>query len=335
MLTLLQGAVCASDPDQFEALLRQDNIYLKCYAIHNIAYRHPERIKKILPLASDPEPMVRKAVYFSIGLDAGPEHLALFRRGLKDSDPEVRRYALMGLANIEAGKNLDLATGRYRDPDPRVREMLAMAAGRYRHRPLLGHMVRLLDDPSPRVARAAATAIGRIGDRRALKYLQQYQNRLEKGGESKTSRRLEEHAEAVLKIHRNFPFGFSYFPQLIKNYQERVGLDVVIFEELSYAVNIGADSPANLDNIKLSIWNLDGEETLNRIVNTVEGYWYIDMGRVYIAPGSYRSADSPLELEVAYALGRLGDKSAVKVIKSYTKHKRFGPRARKMLKELR
>ena len=325
----------ASGIDEFSGLLDQDNVYLKCYAIHNIGYRWPQAIDQLLPFLSDPDPRIRKSAYFTIGLNNRSGHLALFKRGIEDPEPEVRRYALMGLAGIDDGKQLETAKELYRDRSPRVREMLAMAVYRYRCKPLLGHMVRLLEDISPRVARAAAIAIGNIGDRRALKYLQRLMTRLEKSGPSKLSRQMNDNTRARLKIRRNFPFGFSYLPELLEKFAHRAEVRVTLSEELAYRIDIGAESSEGLDNIKLSIWNLDAEQTLNRIVDTAGGYWYIDMGRIFIAPGAYKAADTPLDIEVAYAMARLGDKSALKTIKSYLKHELFGPRAKAMLEKIR
>ena len=334
-ISCLCQAAGASEIDQFIDILNQDNVYLKCYAIHNIGYRWPKAIDRLLPFVSNADPRIRKSAYFTIGLNNGSEHLEVFKRGIKDPESEVRRYALMGLAGVDDGKHLENAKELYRDGSPRVREMLAMAVYRYRYKPLLGHMVRLLEDPSPRVARAAAIAIGNIGDRRALKYLQKLITRLEKSGQSKLSRQLNDNTKARLKIQRNFPFGFSYLPELIEKFAQRAEVRVTLFEELAYKIDIGAESREGLDNIKLSVWNLDAEETLNRIVETTGGYWFIDMVRIFIAPGAYKVADTPLKLEVAYAMARLGDKSALKTIKSYSKHEVFGRRAKEMLEKIR
>jgi HEAT repeats/PBS lyase HEAT-like repeat len=325
----------ASGIDEFTDILNQDNVYLKCYAIHNIGYRWPRAIDQLVPFASDADERIRKAAYFTIGLNNGSGHLEVFKRGIKDREPEVRRYALMGLARIDDGNHLETAKELYRDSSPRVREMLAMAVYRYRYKPLLGHMVRLLEDASPRVCRAAAIAIGNIGDRRALKYLQELMTRLELSGESKLSMQMDRNTKARLKVRRNFPFGFSYFPELFEKFAKRAEVRVTLFQELAYQIDIGAESRQGLDNIKLSVWNLDAQETLNKIVDTAGGYWYIDMGRIFIAPGAYKAADTPLKLEVAYAMARLGDKTALKTIKSYLKHELFGQRAKGMLEKIR
>lgn len=336
LLTLAAGEISTAETNPSNTrLLHGDNPYLISYAIHKIAFNGSRQMDLVVTSACDTNPQVRKSAYFAIGLSPLSNHLKMFQEGLADSVPQVRRYALMGLANIENGKHLDLAAKNYRDPHPCVREMLAMAAGQYRCKTLTGHMAGLLTDPSPRVRRAAATAIGSIGDRRGLKYLQKLMCKLEKQPEPEKSKRLNQRTQALLKISRNFPFGFSYFQEIIAKFAERTGVEVILFEELVYSLNINAEGPENLNNLKLSIWDLDGETTLNRIVNTVAGYWYIDCGTVYIAPGNYRYVDTPLKLETAYAMARLGDSSRIDVIKSFSGHKIYGRRAKMMLKNLK
>ena len=325
------GGAARSYPD----LMQQDNAYLKCYAIHNIALKHPEQMNLVPASLSDTNPHVRTAAYFAMGLNPKPEYVKLFQDGLSDRDPGVRRYALVGLANVENAKYIDLAAESYRDPHPWVRETLAAAVGQYRCQPLLGHVVKLLEDPSHSVRRAAAAAIGSIGDQRALKYLQRAMQQLGQQTTPQKNERLNSHTQSVLQAQKNFPLGFCYFPEIIDKFAQRSGVQVLLFEELAYLININAENPENLNNLKVSMWGIQGDKALDQILQTVSGYRYMDFGMVYVAPEAYRYADTPLELELAYALARLGDRSETGIIKSYLRHDVYGPKAKMMWKNIR
>ena len=103
-------------------------------------------------------------------------------------------------------------------------------------------------------------------------------------------------------------------------------------DEVVYGLYVNAQSPENLDSVKMKFYHTPTADALKKITSSAGAYYYIESGTVNIAGKSYIYFDTNLDFEVAASLHILGDKSYEKTIKTYRNKPIYKERVNRLLK---
>lgn len=119
-----------------------------------------------------PEVAMREVTTFGLGILAPASAIDPLISTLRDATVGVRANAAWALGRIENGKALAPIVGLFRDSDARVREAAVVAAGRIDSASSVPALMRVLqNDEAPSVRRVAAWALGQKGAREAADVL--------------------------------------------------------------------------------------------------------------------------------------------------------------------
>ncbi len=338
---LLWGGKCSAESgsvpagpsrQELASLLGDKSPHMRAYAVYNLAYRFPQDARELVPFISDADPWVRRAAIFSLGLFRSETETERFIQALKDDHYGVRRAAIFALGNIGTPRAMEGASEALRDSDPVVRQLAALALGRARDKTCVPGLVPLLRDESPRVRRAAACALGMLGDPSALEPLRQlYRNRRcsEPGAQLATANRT---VEKALDRQVNLDCKFIHFLEMLDKLSETAGVEIRVDDEVLFMLNTAATDPQNLNSIRLAMWGVPFEKALRKFVETIRAHYYVESGMVNISSRSYETFDTPIRMEVAAAMAFLGDRSGLSEVRKLVEDRRFGPRARELLR---
>jgi len=190
-------------------------------------------------------------------------------------------------------------------------------------------IVPMLNDGSFRVRRTAARALGSLGDKSAIEPLKKLMADIES---KKAKPAVEKDARAKLERVASYPYGFIHFPEIMDKFSTDSGIDLRVNDEVLYGLYINAQSPENLDSVKLKFYHTPTGEALKEIANSAGAYYFIESGTVNIAGKSYIMFDTDIEFEIAAALCLLGDKTYEKTVKRYRSNPEYKERAEHALR---
>jgi hypothetical protein len=312
-------------------LLDGQDTHLRAYAVYTIAYRFSEDAAELVRFCSDPDPLVRRAAIFCLGLLRHETAKEAFVQALKDPHYGVRRAAVFALGNLATADALDKVSQSLDDADPLVRQLAAFAISRSGDKSYVPRLIPLLQDESPRVRRAAAFALGSLGDPSALASLRQLYRDRKSSEPAERIAAANREVEKAMKKNVNLDCKFVHFVQILDKLSEVSGIEIRVDDEVLFKLNTSAADPTNLSTFRLSMWDVPFETALQKVVQTVGGYYYIESGVVNISSSSYAAYDTPLRLEVAAAMALLGDRSALGEVRKYSSDRRFGKRAQDLL----
>jgi len=328
MAAAAQVGAAGPDSARLRALLRDEEPSRITFAVYRLAARGDADLAAIKGLCSHADPYVRRAAVFALGTTEDAAGKALFSKAVRDADAGVRRAAVFALASLERAEGVPLLGGALRDPHPSVRELAATALGRLGGKKANALLRDSLDDTSVRVRRAAVVALGAVGDAQAVAALRTLQKDLGRGVETRDATRTAQ----ALKQGHNFGYEFLTLPDLMARFTADTGVSVFVTDEALMAVALAAEDPANLDSLKVSMWHVKAQTLLDEVTVAAGLAWVIEGRWVIVTPHAYAAFDTPIELEIAGALHRLGDASAATVLKRYAGQKRWGARAEALLK---
>jgi HEAT repeat protein len=119
-----------------------------------------------------PDVPMREVATFGLGIVAPASAIDALISTLRDANAGVRANAAWALGRIDNGKALSALVGLFRDSDARVREAAVVAAGRIDSASSVPALMRVLqNDEAPSVRRVAAWALGQKGAREAADVL--------------------------------------------------------------------------------------------------------------------------------------------------------------------
>jgi len=313
-------------------LLGDKDPHLRAYALYNMAYWFPEEASRLSRLISDADPWVRRAAIFSLGLLRSEAETERLLQALKDEHYGVRRAAVFALGNIKTPRAMQGVSEALRDTDPCVRQLAALALARTGDKTCVPGLLPLLKDESPRVRRASACALGILGDPSALNPLRQlYRDRkCSEPGERLAAANKEVEKAVDRKV--NLDCKFIHFVEMLDKLSEASGVEARVDDEVLLMLNASATDPQNLSSIRLAMWNVPFEKALRKFADATRAYYYVESGFINISSRSYEQYDTPLRMEVAAAMAFLGDRSALSEVRRLVEDRRFGPRARQLLR---
>jgi len=314
---------------KLRALLSHEDPARVAFALYRLAARGEATGNAIRALCAHADPYVRRAAVFALGTTRDTTNTALLTKAVRDAEAGVRRAAVFALANLGDPALVPLIEAAVNDPHPSVRELTATALGRLGGDKALKLLVGALDESSMRVRRAAVVALGDLGDPRALGPLQALRNNPERGINTRSASLVGQQLDAG----HNFGYEFMTLPALMTRFSADTGIPAFITDEVLMAVALGAEDPDNLDSLKVSMWHVTTRTFLDELTHTAGLAWIIEGHGVIVTLKAYLAYDTPLELEIAGALYRLGDASAKATLTRYAKQRRWKARAEALLKK--
>ena len=323
--------IAAPSRAELAGLLQGQDASLRAYAVYTIAYRFSEDAAELARFCSDLDPLVRRAAIFCLGLLRHETAKEAFVQALKDPHYGVRRAAVFALGNLATAEALDKVSQSLDDADPLVRQLAALAILRSGDKSYVPKLIPLLQDESPRVRRAAAFTLGTLGDPSALAPLRQLYRDRKSSEPAERLAAADREVEKAMKKNVNLDCKFVHFVQILDKLSEVSGIEIRVDDEVLFKLNTSAADPTNLSTFRLSMWDVPFETALQKVVQTVGGYYFVESGMVNISSSTYATYDTPLRLEVAAAMALLGDRSALGDVRKYVNDRRFGKRAKDLL----
>lgn len=297
------------------------------FALYQLAARGEASAPAVRKLCTHADAYVRRAAVFALGTTGDGVNKTLLARALRDADAGVRRAAVFALAGVAGDDAVPLIEAALKDPHPSVRELAATALGRLGGKQAVQLLIGALDDPSRRVRRAAVMALGGLGDPDALAPLRKLRNNPEGGLETRTASLVRK----KLDEGHNFGYEFLTLPALMQRFTADTGIPSFITDEALVAVALAAQDPDNLDSLKVSMWHVTARTFLDELTQAAGLAWVVEGRWVVVTPAAYLAYDTPLELEIAGALYRLGDASAKATLKRYLRQERWKERAKALM----
>jgi hypothetical protein len=315
--------------EQLRALLRNEDPARVAFALYQLAGRGDVTDPGIKALCTHKDPYVRRAAVFALGTARDATNTALLSKAVRDADPGVRRAAVFALANAGGEGAVPRLEGALNDPHPAVRELAATGLGRLGGEKAVRLLIGALDDPSLRVRRAAVVALGVLGDARSLAPLRALRDDPGRG----VSARLPALVQKKLNEGHNFGYEFLTLAALVERFRADTGIPTFVTDEALMAVALAAEDPDNLDSLKVSMWHVKARTFLDELTQAAGLVWIIEERWVIVTPAAYLAYDTPLDLEVAGALYRLGDASAKSTLQRFAKQDQWSARAEALLKK--
>jgi len=313
---------------QLRALLDDDDPARIAFALYQLAARGELGDPAVKALCGHADAYVRRAAVFALGTKGDASARPLLARAVRDADPGVRRAAVYGLGNLDAQAAMPLLETALTDPHPAVRELAVTATGRVGGDKAVTLLIGKLNDPSQRVRRAAVVVLGALGDAHALEPIRTLAEAPERGLDSASARRVR----ARLDDGFNFGYEFLTLPELMKRFTARTGIPTFITDEALMAIALAAQDPDNLDSLKVSMWHVKAHVLLDEVTEAAGLAWLVEGRWVTITVSGYLGYDTPLELEIAGALYRLGDASAKATLQRFANNPKWSARAAALLK---
>ena len=313
---------------QLRALLNDEDPARIAFALYQLAARGELGDPAVKVLCRHTDAYVRRAAVFALATKGDASGKPLLARGVRDADPGVRRAAVYGLGNLDAESAMPLLDAALDDPHPAVRELAVTAVGRLGGNDAVRLLIERLNDPSQRVRRAAVVVLGALGDGRALEPLRQLAGDPERGLDVESASRVR----AKLDAGFNFGYEFLTLPDLLKRFSARTGIPTFVTDEALMAIALAAQDPDNLDSLKVSMWHVKARAFLDELTQAASLVWLVEGGWIIITVNGYLAYDTPLELEIAGALYRLGDASAKASLQRFANDPKWSARAAALLK---
>ncbi len=313
---------------QLRALLDDEDPARIAFALYQLAARGELGDPTVKALCRHTDAYVRRAAVFALGTKGDASAKPLLARAVRDADPGVRRAAVYGLGSLDAKSAMPLLEAALDDPHPAVRELAVTAAGRVGGDKAVKLLIEELNDPSRRVRRAAVVVLGALRDARALEPLRQLARDPERGLDAASASRVR----ARLDEGFNFGYEFLTLPELLKRFSARTGIPTFVTDEALMAIALAAQDPDNLDSLKVSMWHVKARAFLDELTQAAGLAWLIEGRWVTITVNGYLAYDTPLELEIAGALYRLGHASAKTTLQRFANDAKWGARAAALLK---
>jgi HEAT repeat protein len=314
---------------QLRALLMSTDANQVWFALYQLGARGEANDAQVRALCGHKDALVRRAAIFALGMSADAANKPLFDKALRDAEPGVRRAAVYALASLNDQAVVQVLAAALEDPHPLVRELTATALGRLGGERAVELLIGALDDTSARVRRAAVVALGALGDARAVDPL----HALEKDPYAGTHRQAALDVGRRLDAGLNFDHGFLTLPDLAALFTTKTGVPTFVTDEALMAVALGVEDPDNLDGLKVAMWHVKARTFLDELTQAAGLIWIIEGRWVVITVPSYRDYDTPLELEIAGALFRLGEASAKAALQRYARDPQWEARATALLKK--
>jgi len=296
-------------------------------ALYQLAARGEASDGTITSLCLHDDPYVRRAAVFALGTTGDAAHKALFARAARDADPGVRRAAVFALTNLGGADVVPLLETALSDSHPSVRELAATAMGRLGGELARQRLVATLNDPSVRVRRAAVVALGDLGDSTVLDALRRLRDAPQRGIDTRRAALTRQQ----LAGGHNFGYEFLTLPALMTRFSRETGIPTFVTDEALMAVALAAEELQNLDSLKVSMWHVKASTFLDELTHAAGLAWLVEGRWVIVTLPAYLAYDTPLELEIAGALHRLGDPSGRAVLRRYAKQRRWKARAEALL----
>ena len=309
-------------------LLRDQDAARVAFALYQLGARSAAPRDAVERLCGHKDPYVRRAAFttlVSLGEAPGEE---LIKRGLRDRNPGVRRAALGPAMALEQDAATALFIRALDDAHSAVRELAALGLARLGGQDAVRALIKSLGDPSRRVRRAAVIALGLLGDRDALEPLRALQADPDKGIETK----LAAVVDKILDQGANFDYEFLTLPALVERFGADTGVPTFVTDEALMQVALAAQDPDNLDGLKVTMWHVKARTLLDDLTKAAGLIWIVEGRTIIITIARYADYDTPLELEIAGALYRLGDASAAATLRRYAKDPAWKARASALLK---
>ncbi|MBN1918380.1 MAG: HEAT repeat domain-containing protein [Verrucomicrobia bacterium] len=309
-------------------LLRDKDPGRVSFALYQLAARSAAPGGSVVRLCGHTDPYVRRAAFTAlVSLDEAPNE-NLIKRGLRDRDPGVRRAALGPAMALGPDEAVALFIAALNDAHPAVRELAAFGLARLGGTDAVNAIIKVLGDPSRRVRRAAVIALGALGDRDALEPLRTLQSAPEKGVDTK----LEAVVGRILDQGHNFDYEFLTLPTLVTRFSADTGLPTFVTDEALRQTALAAQDPDNLDGLKVSMWHVKVRTLLDDMTKAAGLTWIVEGRWIIITVRAYAIHDTPIELEIAGALRRLGDASAEAALRRYANDSAWKARAEALLR---
>ena len=331
VLTVAMPARAGGQPPAstvLRALLHDEDPAKVAFAAYHLAARGEAGVPAMRRLCTHADPYVRRAAVFALGTAPDVANAALVSNALRDRDPGVRRAAVFALANLGGAPSSRRLEGALNDPHPSVRELAATALGRLGGKRAAALLRGALDDPSLRVRRAAVVALGAGGDAKAVQRLRTLQRDPKRGTATRTAASTAKQLDAG----GNFGYEFMTLSDLAARFAADTGIATFVTDEALMAVALAAEDPENLDGLKVSMWHVKTRTFLDELTRAAGLAWMIEGRWVVITPAAYAAYDTPIQLEIAGALYRLGDAGAAATLKRYAEQPRWKRRAEEILK---
>jgi hypothetical protein len=314
---------------QLRALLGDEDAGRVAFALYQLAARGEVDKPVATRLCTHADAYVRRAAVFALGTTGDAASKAVLSQAVRDPDAGVRRAAVFALASVAGDDAVALIEGALSDGHPSVRELAAMALGRLGGKRAVESLIAGLEDPSLRVRRAAVVALGGLGDPAAMAPLQKLLAKPTAGLET----RIAALVRKKLDEGHNFGYDFMTLPQLAARFSADTGIPTFVTDEALMAVAVAAQDPDNLDSLKVSMWHVTAKRFLDELTSAAGLTWLIEERWIVITAPAYLAYDTPLELEIAGALYRLGDDSAKATLTRFAGQRQWKARAEALLRK--
>lgn len=312
---------------ELRALLNDEDPARVTFAVYQLAARGKALEAATVALCTHEDAYVRRAAVFALGTTGNAANKALFSKAARDADAGVRRAAVFALANLGRQEAVPLIEPAVTDPHPCVRELAATALGRLGGQRAVRLLIAALDDPSRRVRRAAVVSLGALGNASALGPLRALRDDPKRG----INARSAAVTKANLDAGHNFGYEFMTLPAFMARFSADTGIPTFVTDEALVAVALAAQDPDNLDGLKVSMWHVKARTFLDELTRVAGLAWVVEGRWVIITPQAYLAYDTPLELEIAGALYRLGDASVKATLERYLKLPRWKARGEALM----
>jgi HEAT repeat protein len=313
---------------QLRALLDNKDPERIAFALYQLAARGELGDPAIKALCRHRDATVRRAAVFALGTTGNASAKRLLADAVRDADAGVRRAAVFGLGNLDANAAMPSLEAALADSHPVVRELAVTAVGRLGGDAAVRLLIKRLNDPSGRVRRAAVVVLGALRDPRALAPLQQLERDPQHGLDTKSA------AWVRARLDEGFNFGYEFLTltELMERFSARTSIPTFITDEALMAVALAAEDPDNLDSLKVSMWHVKARTLLDEVTRAAGLVWLVEGRWIVITVSGYLGYDTPLELELAGALYRLGDASAKRTLQRFANDPKWSDRAAALLK---
>lgn len=166
---LLPQAYQAAAPALEEALLKDPDPMVREAAAFGLGMLgSPSSAKALGKALSDPDPYVRRRAAAALVI-VPPDEVKeqLVRAARKDPSPEVRRFAVEAMANLKGDEAGYAVAACLRDPDPDVRQYACEVLRKIGTHRQTDALLWLFDDPDENVRWKAVEAVAQLADPRA------------------------------------------------------------------------------------------------------------------------------------------------------------------------
>jgi HEAT repeat protein len=155
------------DQDRLLAALGSDDACVRELSVRMLGDQRSERVADgLVTRLGAGDASLREVAAFGLGLMRPQRAVDVLTSALRDATTAVRANAAWALGRIANGRALAPLVALFQDGDSTVREAAVVAAGQMDSASVTASLVRVLEhDPAPSVRRVAAWALGKLGGR--------------------------------------------------------------------------------------------------------------------------------------------------------------------------